>query len=784
MKLRSQLTAYPVLRTSAAVLAAVLATVTMPLAMLLTTGPAVAEPVLDHALSGAQLLNRRGCSILKVNFNFRVQYTNYFPLSHGDELRISVRAVDRTVAAALLAIRREAIRAPTSKLAPLKAIDFELNPAGAPYLRLQFDRPVSYQVAQGADYESIIIAISGPAPSAACKPEFPRASAAWSTTVVPVEVGGGAKPSPAPRNKERGPGAISEADLQTVAATMDEARAASRKGNHAAAVPLLTKVLKYPENEHSAEAQELLAVARQKTGQIDAARAEYEDYLRRYPTGEGHDRVKQRLAGIITSTGEATPKLRESRSQQGGIAGLGGSAWSMSGSVSQFYIRNDSFRVIRDPSLPPEVNADPDAHRVHQNSVLSSFDLIAAWSNPFMKSKFRFSGSEEHSFNDAIDTDIIGIAALYGETTIRPWDLTARLGRQTRNSGGVQGRFDGGLVSWQGTPWARFNVVAGSPVLRRKDEPFVDDKLFYGASVDLGPFIGGLDVSLFAIEQRDRSLLDRQGIGAEFRYLDPNRSAFATIDYDVHFSELNAAIFSGTWTMPDKSTFNAAVDYRKSPYLSAWTALQGQPFLTLYDMLKVRTKEEIDQLAIDRSATYKSATVGFSRPITEHMQVIADATVTNVEGTIASGGVDAIPGTGNEYYYSAQLIGTDLFRLGDMYVAGLRFADRVNSNLYVLDLNARFPLTEEFRVSPRVRLGYTLGDTTDLREVSVLPSVLLNYYWTKDFSLELELGAKWTNREQAGVTDRDTELFVTAGFRYDFYADDKTKCAPVSINCR
>jgi hypothetical protein len=119
-----------------------------------------------------------------------------------------------------------------------------------------------------------------------------------------------------------------------------------------------------------------------------------------------------------------------------------------------------------------------------------------------------------------------------------------------------------------------------------------------------------------------------------------------------------------------------------------------------------------------------------------------------------------------------------------MYVAGLRFADRVDSNLYVLDLNARFPLTEEFRVSPRVRLGYTLGDTTDLREVSVLPSVLLNYYWTKDFSLELELGAKWTNREQAGVTDRDTELFVTAGFRYDFYADDKTKCAPVSINCR
>ena len=105
------------------------------------------------------------------------------------------------------------------------------------------------------------------------------------------------------------------------------------------------------------------------------------------------------------------------------------------------------------------------------------------------------------------------------------------------------------------------------------------------------------------------------------RYLDPTRSAFATIDYDVHFNQLNAAIFSGTWTMPDKSTFNAAIDYRRSPYLSAWTALQGQPFLTLYDMLKLRTKEEIDQLAIDRTATYKSATLGFSRPLTPHLQV-------------------------------------------------------------------------------------------------------------------------------------------------------------------
>lgn len=744
-------------------------------------GQAKAEPVVDRALSGAQLIERKGCSLLKIGFNLRIQYASHFPIGRGDELRISVRAIDRQQVGAIALLKREAIRAPHSKAAPIKAIDFEIDPTGAPVLRLQFDRPVAYQVAQGQDFESLVIAISSGAPAAECRPVLPR-EAAWTTSVVaapPRDVAVG-KAEPI----GRGSGTMSEADRRAAAASMDEARAAARKGNHAAAIPLLRKILKAPEHEHSREAQELLGVAQQKSGQPDAARATYEDYLQRYTSGEDHDRVRQRLAGVLTATGDAAPKLRESARSQGGIAGLGGTAWSVSGSISQFYIRDDSFRVVRDPSLPPDINPDADAHRVHQNALLSSFDLIAAWSNPLMKSKFRFSGTEEHSFDANRERDIVGVSALYGETTIREWDLMARLGRQTRNAGGVQGRFDGALASWQGTPWARVNVVTGSPVQRRKDEPYKDEKLFYGASLDFGPFLGGLEASLFAIEQRDRSLLDRSAIGTEIRYLDATRSAFATIDYDVHFNQLNAAIVSGSWTLPDKTTFNAAVDYRKAPYLSAWTALQGQPFLTLYDMLKVRTKEEIDQLAIDRTATYKSAMLGFSRPLSPHLQFSADITATNLEGTITSGGVAAMPSIGNEYYYSAQLMATDVLRSGDMYIGGLRFADRADANLYVLDLNARFPLTPDLRVSPRLRLGYTVGETSDLREVSVLPSVLMNYYWTRDFVLELEVGTKWSQREQAGVTDRETELFVTAGFRYDFYADDKTKCAPVSINCR
>src|SRR5262245_21692787 len=756
--------------------------------------PGAAEPVLDRALSGLRLLSPSPtCTLVKIEFNFRIRYVSHFPLAMGEELRINVRAIDPTQAAALAILRREALRPPASPAAAIRAIEFEVDQPVGPVLRVQFLHPVAYQVAPGSDFESLVIAIAGKTPQAACQPRFPsRIGTGWDTTVSHGDSSvrlnpakpGGALPPPPVRPKGRAPAALAPAELSAVGAAMDEARAALKKGNYAQAIQLLSKVLTRPENERSAEAQELLGIAYQKAGHIAEARAQYADYLSRYPNGEGSEGVRQRLDGIVTASSEPGERLRSGKAQSGEPGGpqrSGGTTWMVSGSASQFYIRDDSFRTLRDPSLPPNPNEDKDAHLTHQNSLLSSFDLSAVWSNDQFKSKFRFSGTEEHRFDD--NREIVSVAALFFETTVKQWDLMTRLGRQTRNTGGVVGRFDGGVVSWQASPNVHFNVVGGSPVERRADEPFKDDRFFYGASVDFGHFWGNLEASLFAIEQRDRSFLDRQGIGGELRYIDSNKSAFALVDYDVHFQELNAAMFSGSWTLPDKSTISAGVDYRKSPYLTAWNGLQGQPFLTLYDMLKLHSKEEVDQLAIDRTPTYKSATLGYAFPLGSKYQVNLDATASSLSGTIASGGVDAMLPTGNELYYSAQLTGTNLLAEGDMYIAGIRVADLAASNLYVLDLSARYPLSNDLRINPRLRLGYQIGDNTDLREFTILPSILINYYWTRDLSLELEVGAKWTERQQAGATQNETDFFFTAGFRYDFYADGQKSCVFVTT-CR
>ena len=758
-------------------------------ASLCATG-ASAEPVTDRALSGAQIVTRNECALLKISFNFRVRYDSHFPLDHGNELRIRVSAIDPAVAAANILTQRESLRPPSNKIVAIKAIELDLNFAPGPALVIQFNRTVHYEVGQGADFQSVIVAISGAKKSKFCRPILPQTREdSWSAKVRRESSGSDWAPStePAlpPRPKARGVGTLTDEDRRAADAAMDEARAALKKNKPNEAIRLLSKVLKLPENEHSAEAQELIGLARQRSGDLAEARAEYEDYLTRYPQGEGADRVRQRLAGVSTAKGEppASPPndpAAEKRHDRFRSAQDGTTAWTLSGSASQFYIRDDSFRVLHDPSLPPDFNTNADDHAVHQNELLSSIDLIGTWSNANSKWKFRFSGSEEQLF--ATGDEVYPIAALYLEALVRDWDTMVRVGRQTRNTDGVLGRFDGALLSWQAQPWLALNLVGGSPVARRKDEPFLDEKYFYGASVDIGPFFDGLYVSLFGIEQRDRNWIDRQGIGFELRYLTPSLASFATVDYDVHFEELNAAIASGTWTFSDKSTLHAGLEYRKSPYLSAWTAIQGQPLVTLYDLLKLHTIEEADQLAVDRTPTYRAASLGYSRFLTEHLQASADVTISDTTGTVTSGGVAALPATGVETYYSAQLIANGLIEPSDMYIAGLRLAAGELSNLYVLDFNSLYPIREDLRVGPRLRLGYRKGNEEDLTEYTVLPSVLVDYYWTRDFSLELEVGVNWTDTMQAGVHEDNTELFLTAGFRYDFYADGVSNCRlPVTI---
>lgn len=736
------------------------------LASLLPSDGTQAQPVIDQFVSTADVVTAGNCSMLRVNFHVRVAYLGHFPQDRGDQLRVSLRLVDGPAGIGGRLSRREGIRLDNPAVAGIQSAFVGLDEAEGPVLHVQFARPISYQVVQSGSFESIAIVIAQKGSAAACK----IAGLASSVRDLPARAG---KPT--------------AADIRLVEASMDEARAALRKGNYASAAALLRKVLKYPENASSAEAQELLGLALQKGGQTADARAEYEDYLRRYPIGDGSERVRQRLAGMLTAGGAAPGKLLGGIGAPATAADLkklgssGETRWSMSGSTSIFYITNDSTSTVKDISTAPNPNADPDAHRSHQNTILTNYDMFGTSDNDQVRTKFKLALTDEYLFDRQANR--IGVSTAQLDYTIKEYDLTASIGRQSRSTGGVIGRFDGAVLSWQQSPAIRYNVLAGSPNWSRFDAPFLNDKTLYGASVDFAKVFGLVDTTLYTITQFDRGLVDREAVGAEFRYFDRNKSALGTIDYDAHFRQLNAAIFTGSYTFDDKSVINTAIDYRKVPFLSSWNALQGQPFLTLYDMLKFNSAGDIRQFALDRTPTFESAMVSYTRPINETYQIGGDATVTHLTGTLPSGGVDGTPASGLEYYLSAQLIGNGIFKPGDLFMAALRYASLSDSSVYVLDFNTRYPIRPDLSVSPRLRVGYRTGVGTDLRETTILPSFLVNYLWSKELSLETEIGYKYMDSRLAGVKSITRDIFATFGIRRDFGIDGLTTCRGAAISC-
>lgn len=739
-------------------------------ALLLALAPSItstqAQPVIDQFVSNADLTTSGNCSLLRVNFHVRVRYLGHFPPDRGDQLRVTLQLIDRDAGVGGRLFRREGIRLENAASAGIQSVFLGLDEADGPVLHVLFARSASYHVVQSGGFDSVAVVIARKGSAATCK------------------IGGFATPA---REGAGRAGKLRETDVRAIDASMDEARAAIRKGNFAGAAALLRKVLKYPENRSSAEAQELLGVALQKSGQTADARTEYEDYLRRYPNGEGSERVRQRLAGMLTAAGAAPEKLigqqlgTATAAELKKLSSTGETRWSISGSASVFYITNDSTSTVKDISTAPNPTADPDAHRSHQNSLLTNYDMFGTSDNDQVRTKFKLALTDEYRIDSGINK--IGVSTAQLDYTIKDYDLTASIGRQSRNTGGVIGRFDGAVLSWMYSPALRFNVVAGSPNWSRFDAPFLNDKTLYGASVDFGKVFGVLDTTFYAIAQYDRSMIDRQAIGAEFRYFDRNKSALGTIDYDVHFQQLNAAIFSGTYTLDDKSVINTAIDYRKVPFLSTWNALQGQPFLTLYDMMKFNTAAEVRQFAIDRTPTFESAMVSYSRPINERFQFGGDATVTHLTGTLPSGGVDGTPASGLEYYLSTQLTGNSILKPGDMFLAALRYANLSDSKVYVVDLNTRYPVTPDLSVSPRLRLGYRTGVNSDLRETTILPSFLVNYLWSKELSFETEIGYKYMDGSLAGVRSVTRDLFATVGVRRDFGAEGLTNCRGAAVSC-
>ncbi len=595
-----------------------------------------------------------------------------------------------------------------------------------------------------------------------------------------------------------------EADKAATAALIADSEQAIRDSNNDRAVQLLTNALAKPENENTPRALELLGLTRERKGQSAHAQAEYEEYLRRYPTGEGADRVRQRLAALKVpgGSGETRPALRAA-------SGSGSAAawtWGTRGSFSQFYFRDQG--TTRTPDAQSQgVNTDID-RSVNLNQLLTTADLTLSGGNDRRQIQVRAAGSYSKNFGTSTTTIINNnttfrsrpgeplksLTALYLDYSENDLNLNMRIGRQTRNSAGVLGRFDGGLVGWRANANLKFNVVAGYPVESSRQTYIDKSKWFYGASVDIGGRKSALQTTLYFFDQHTRGgFIDRRSVGVEARYLKSRFNAYTMLDYDVKFKRVNLALLTFNYNFVDGSNVSLSADYRLSPLLRTnnilssgltFNNLNQDTVTTLASLRPFFTDEQIYKGASDVTLVAKSLTATYSRPLSKKLQANLDFTLTDTGGyrgiAASSGTNEVLPmaGTGKEYYYGGQLVGSGMIWENDTYILGARYANSQNAKTYTADFNARIPITSNFRLSPRVRYAYQQSKLTASNPVpgtyrQLQPTMRLNYYPMRHAEIEVEVGANFATRNSVGfggtlTPARETGLVISAGYRLDF----------------
>ena len=346
--------------------------------------------------------------------------------------------------------------------------------------------------------------------------------------------------------------------------------------------------------------------------------------------------------------------------------------------------------------------------------------------------------------------------------------LRGRLGRQTRNTGGVLGRFDGLNLGYELGDRTTLEAVVGQPVYSLStSDPL--DRLFYGISASIAPFGDNFDIGLFLLNQDVDGMTDRQAVGAETRYFGENRTLWGMIEYNPAFEEIGSAFLQASWRFAGDFTVTGLFDHRYSPYLTLGNALIGQPSQDFDDLLASLTEDEIRQLTLDRSAPTTTVTLGLSKALSPKLQLGLNATRSNIDAKPESGGVPATPES--EYsYYSVDLVASSLFREGDVSIVSFRQSSTGTTDILSLNLDARFPLGRVWRISPRLRVDRRVILADDSEEFVYTPAIRLQYRVSQKARFQLDAGKTFSTREMI-VMDQDIDresYYLNLGYQLFF----------------
>ena len=541
-----------------------------------------------------------------------------------------------------------------------------------------------------------------------------------------------------------------------IAALLAQARAALAEHDYNTAIRLLTKLQRQPEFPERAHAQELLGLARERAGQLAHAKAEYEEYLRRYPAGDSAERIAVRLrilraASLRAISGEATAENN--------------SRWHLDGGFSQLF-RYDGTRVDNSatPTTTPGGTILPSSlQTTTEDTLFSDVDLLVRRHGDEVDWLGRLSAGYSKSFaHDSVGDDRrISIASI--ELVDRSLGILARVGRQTRNQDGVLGTFDGLFVSYQWRPSWGVNVAAGYPV-EQTTAGFQSERHFETVALAYTPVGSRWDASIFAANQEFDGIRDRRAVGFEGRLLSRSASLIGVLDYDPSYHSINTASLLGTVQLPLRWALSFDAERRNSPVLTTRNALIGQPATTLAQLEQIFTLQEIFQLARDRTPITTDYSLTATRPLGERFQFSTTVSATQTGATIASGGVDSEPSTGLELTYQAQIYSSSLWRPGDFNVITATYSNTQIGTLIGVGASSRFPLSSAWRIGPRLTIDKRNLSSDSSNELTYIPSLLLDFQRGRKL-LQFEVGGQLGKRDAQLQTQNTKRYYISLSYR-------------------
>jgi SPOR domain len=503
-----------------------------------------------------------------------------------------------------------------------------------------------------------------------------------------------------------------------------DARAVLEKHQYPEAIDLLTRLLRQPEYAGRSDAQELMGLVHERAGQLALAKSDYEDYVARYPNGAGADRIRRRLAALLTAS--LNPKtVGEGTASQAG-------RWSLVGSAALGY-QYDKAQTNSGGVTTSTTAA---------NAALVYGDLLVRERG----TRFDFTGRVDGGYTHNLITTAGGsqdrTTAAFVELDDRSWGLSGRLGRQTLVNQGTLGLFDGLAVGYQINPQISVSVAGGYPAYTSYSS-FSSKQQFETVSAEYSPWLS-LVFDGYLFNETFDGTTDRRSFGFQSRFSRPGYTAILLLDYDIYFANLNSVTLIGNMKVGDYWIIGLNADHRHSPLLETYNALIGQTATDLRSLQLLLSPAQIKELATARTAQSDTFVISANRPIGERWQFMADISALRLGGTSATAGfpapgggipviaVPATPSSGVDKNATIQLAGNNLLQSNDLHIFGVRFDDSPQSRSTTLSWDARFALPGAWRIGPRFSVEQIKDASAGGKQFLYLP----------------EIRSDWTSRRQ------------------------------------